>query len=95
MSELSLSISINVLMHVFGCDRNHVTQRFNQGLEPVETCEGHLSLDADIEDELLLWIEANAAKSIIVTGRDIDIHAYVENQYYLIMLCRCVNSFMN
>jgi hypothetical protein len=93
MSELSLSISINVLMHGFGYDRNQVTQGFDQGLEPVETCEGHLSLDADIEDEFLLWIEANAAKSIIVTGK--DIHAYVENHYYLTILCRYVNSFMN
>jgi hypothetical protein len=52
----------------------------------------HLALDADIEGELLLWIETNAAKSTAVTAR--DFHAYIGSHYNIPVSRGWVNAFV-
>jgi hypothetical protein len=49
-------------------------------------------LDAEIEGEIVLWIEENASKSTVVTPR--DVLAYVTTHYNLPVTRGWVNSFL-
>lgn len=91
-SELNLPISIGALSRAFRCDRNRVTQALAHGLEPPEARGRHLAVDAGIEDELLVWIEANAAKSTAVTAR--DVRAHIRSHYHMPVSRGWVNSFV-
>jgi hypothetical protein len=91
-SQLSIPISIGALTRAFDCHRNRISQALAHGLEPPEARGRHPAFDAEIEDELLLWIEANAAKSTAVTAR--DVRAHLESRYHMPASRGWVNSFI-
>jgi hypothetical protein len=70
-SELNVFISISALTRALGCAYNRVKQTLAHGLEPLKSRGHHSALPPDIEQQILEWIEQNAAKRTIVTERDI------------------------
>jgi hypothetical protein len=91
-SKLNIPISIGALKRAFQCPRNCVTQALAHGLEAPQGRGRHLSLDAEIEQELLVWIEGNAANSTAVTGA--DVRAHIQKRYHLAVTRGWVNSFI-
>jgi hypothetical protein len=91
-SKHNIPISIGALKRAFQCSRNSVTQALVHGLEPPQTRGRHSALDAEIEHELLVWIEDNAAKNTAVTGA--DLRARIVNHYHLPVTRGWVNSFI-
>jgi hypothetical protein len=90
-SQLNIPISISNLAHAFSCDRKRITKALAHGLESPEARGRHSALDAEIEWELVLWIEENVLKSTTATARDIRV--YIINHYNLPVTCGWVNSF--
>jgi hypothetical protein len=93
VSQLQIPVSISALAADFGCSRDRVKKALLHGLEPPETRGRHLALSDKVEQELVNWIEANAAKSRAVTPRDLKEH--LTTQYSLFATRGCVNSFMS
>jgi hypothetical protein len=89
---LSLPISISALTRAFECDRNRVAQALAHGREPPEARGRHMARDAEIEGELLFWIETNGAKSTAVTV--IDIRAQIGSHDNLPVSRAWVNAFV-
>jgi hypothetical protein len=72
-SKLNIPISIGAIKRAFRCSRNSVTQALAHGLEPPQARGRYSALDAEIEQELLVWIEENATKNTVVTGTDVRV----------------------
>jgi hypothetical protein len=68
MSEFNVPISISILTRVFGCVYDRVNQPIGHSREPPESRGRHSALPPDIEQQIIKWIEQNAAKSIAETG---------------------------
>jgi hypothetical protein len=93
VSQLQIPVSISALAAGFGCSRDPVKKVLLHGLELPETRGRHLALSDKVEQEFTNRIEANAAKSRVVTSRDMREH--VMTQYSLSVTRGWVNSFMS
>jgi hypothetical protein len=78
-SRLRIPVSIGALAAGFGCAPGRVKKALAHGLEPPETRGRHLALSDEVEQELVNWIKANAAKSRAVTPRDLREHVTTQH----------------